>query len=116
MSDAQTAWRTRIVDHADVPPADLVPNPWNWRTHPAEQRRALGGALSEVGWVTGVVVNRTTGNIVDGTCGSSSPSPGTPSVPVTYVDLTADEEALVLATFDPIGAMATAEAVEVARM
>ncbi len=50
---ASTAWRTRIVDHADVAPVDLVPNPRNWRTHPPEQQRALGGALSQVGWVTG---------------------------------------------------------------
>ncbi|MBF8291139.1 MAG: ParB domain protein nuclease, partial [Chloroflexi bacterium] len=31
------------------------------------------------------------------------------SVPVLYVDLSPDEEALVLATLDPIGAMATAD-------
>jgi hypothetical protein len=63
---ATTAWRTRIVGHAEIPPTDLVPNPRNWRTHPPEQERALAGALSEVGWVAGVIVNRTTGNVVDG--------------------------------------------------
>jgi hypothetical protein len=63
---APTAWQNRIVGHADVAPADLVPNPRNWRTHPADQQRALGGALSEVGWVAEVLVNRTTGNVVDG--------------------------------------------------
>lgn len=38
-------WRNRIVGHADVPPADLVPNPRNWRTHPPQQQRALAGAV-----------------------------------------------------------------------
>jgi hypothetical protein len=59
-------WRTRIVNHAEVPPAELVPNPRNWRTHPPEQQRALAGALAEVGWVAEILVNRTTGHVVDG--------------------------------------------------
>ena len=59
-------WRNRIVGHADVSPAELVPNPRNWRTHPPEQQRALAGALAEVGWVAEVLVNRTTGHVVDG--------------------------------------------------
>ena len=42
-------WRSRIVDHANVAPAELVPNPRNWRTHPADQQKALTGAMSEVG-------------------------------------------------------------------
>lgn len=59
-------WQNRIVGHADVPPADLVPNPKNWRSHPDDQQRALAGALSEVGWVAEVLVNQTTGHVVDG--------------------------------------------------
>ena len=55
---AQTAWQNRIVGHAEVAPVDLVPNPRNWRTHPPEQQRALVGALSEFGCVTGVVVKQ----------------------------------------------------------
>lgn len=104
-------WQNRIVGHADVAPADLVPNPRNWRTHPLEQQRALGGALTEVGWVTEVIVNRTTGRIVDGHLRIElALARGEPSVPVTYVELTEAEEGLVLATLDPIGAMADAEA------
>jgi hypothetical protein len=45
-----TPWRSRIVGHAEVAPADLVPNPRNWRTHPTEQQRALAGALARTGW------------------------------------------------------------------
>lgn len=64
--DPSGVWRNRIVGHADVPPAELVPNPRNWRSHPLEQQRALAGALAEVGWVAEVLVNRTTGHVVDG--------------------------------------------------
>jgi DNA modification methylase len=104
-------WRNRIVGHADVPPSDLVPNPRNWRAHPEEQQRALAGALAEVGWVAEVLVNRTTGRVVDGHLRIElALSRDEPTVPVTYVELTEDEERLVLASLDPIGAMAEAEA------
>ena len=84
----------RIVGHADVPPADLVPNPRNWRTHPPEQQRALAGALGEVGWVAEVLVNRTTRNVVDGHLRIElALARDEPTVPVTYVELSDAEEA-----------------------
>jgi ParB-like chromosome segregation protein Spo0J len=111
MGEARAAWHNRIVAHADVPPADLVPNPRNWRTHPPEQRRALAGALTEVGWVGEVLVNRTTGRVVDGHLRIElALDRHEPAVPVTYVELTEDEERIVLASLDPIAAMAEAEA------
>ena len=86
---AATSWRNRIVGHADVPPAELVPNPRNWRSHPAEQQRALAGALAEVGWVAEVLVNRTTGHVVDGHLRIElALARDEPTVPVTYVELT----------------------------
>src|SRR5688572_27383319 len=110
-------WRKRIVGHADVPPADLVPNPRNWRSHPPEQQRALAGALGEVGWVAEVLVNRTTGNVVDGHLRIElALARDEPSVPVTYVELSEDEEQLVLASLDPLAAMATAEQEQLAAL
>ncbi len=104
------AWRNRIVGHADVAPVELVPNPRNWRTHPAEQQRALVGALGEVGWVAEVLVNRTTGHVVDGHLRIElALARHELTVPVTYVELSEDEERLVLASLDPLAAMATAE-------
>jgi DNA modification methylase len=105
------SWRSRIVGHSTVAPAELVPNPRNWRTHPPDQQRALGGALAEVGWVTEVIVNRTTGHLVDGHLRVElALASGADIVPVTYVELSEAEEAVVLASLDPIGAMAEAEA------
>ncbi len=116
-ADGVGAWRNRIVGHADVPPVELVPNPRNWRSHPQEQQRALAGALAEVGWVAEVLVNRTTGNVVDGHLRMElALERDEPTVPVTYVELTDDEERLVLASLDPLAAMATAEGEQLAAL
>ncbi len=104
---APAAWRNRITGSAEVDPAQLLANPANWRIHPAAQRNALRGSLGTVGWVAHVMVNQRSGHVVDGHARvEEALSRGESSVPVVYVDLSADEEALVLATLDPIGAMA----------
>lgn len=103
-------WRNRIVAHGDVAPADLVPNPRNWRGHPDDQQRAVGGSLATVGWVIEILVNRATGHLVDGHLRVElALARGESTVPVTYVELSEDEERLVLASLDPLAAMATAE-------
>lgn len=107
--DAPT-WRNRIVGEADVAPGELLANPLNYRVHPRNQVDALAGILGEVGWVQRVIVNRETGHIVDGHARVGlAISRMEPTVPVVYVDLTDAEEKLVLATLDPISAMATAD-------
>ncbi len=105
-----SSWRNRITGHGEEDPRALVANPGNWRSHPKEQARALGAALGEIGWVAQLMVNRTTGHIVDGHLRLElALARNEPTVPVTYVELTEDEERLVLATLDPLAAMATAE-------
>lgn len=104
-------WRSRIAGHGEARPTDLVPNARNWRTHPAAQRAALGGVLDDVGRVQQVVVNRRTGHLVDGHLRVALAQERRElAVPVTFVDLSEKEEALVLATLDPVAAMATADA------
>jgi DNA modification methylase len=106
-SPPRAAWRNRITGSGTEDPAQLLANPDNWRSHPAAQRAALRGSLDTVGWVQQVMVNTVTGHVVDGHARiEEAISQGEPSVPVLYVELTAEEEALVLATLDPIGAMA----------
>ncbi len=63
---APAQWRNRIVGTGEVAPDELLANPRNWRTHPALQRAALRGSLTEVGWVQQVLVNQRTGHLVDG--------------------------------------------------
>jgi DNA modification methylase len=98
------------VDRGEAAPADLVANPRNWRGHPPAQRDALAGLLDQVGWVQDVVVNRRTGHLVDGHLRVElAQARGEATVPVVYVDLSEEEEALVLVSLDPLAAMATAD-------
>jgi len=100
-------WRNRILGHDTVSPDLLLANPRNWRLHPQHQQDALRGVLNEVGWVSEVTVNQRTGFVLDGHLRVAlAVSRREASVPVRYVDLADDEERLVLATLDPIGAMA----------
>ena len=102
-----TPWRSRIVGHADVAPSEIVANPANWRRHPASQRRAIRAVLADVGWVTRVIVNRTTGHLVDGHARvEEALARGEHTVPVEYVELTPDEERRVLALLDPVAGLA----------
>jgi ParB-like chromosome segregation protein Spo0J len=56
----------------------------------------MSGALAEVGWVAEVLVNRTTGHIVDGHLRVElALAPQESTIPVTYAELTEDEERLV---------------------
>ena len=100
----------RIVGHGDEPLDAILFNPANWRIHPKAQQDALEGVLSQVGWVQDVIINRTTGHLVDGhlRCQVASRN-GEETIPVVYVELSEAEEALVLASIDPIAAMAATD-------
>ena len=105
-----TPWTNRIVAQGEEAPDQLLANPGNWRIHPQLQQRALADVLGEVGLVQTVIVNRTTGHLIDGHLRAElAIAAGQPTIPVVYVELSQDEERLVLATLDPIGAMATAD-------
>lgn len=106
------SWKNRIVGSGEERPADLLAkaNPANWRIHPSLQQVAVASALAEVGWVQQVVVNSESGHLVDGHLRVLlAQRRGEDSVPVLYVSLSPEEELLVLASLDPLGAMAEAE-------
>lgn len=100
--------KNKIVGQGEKPASEFKFNPNNWRTHSSQQAETLKAILGEVGWVQRVIVNRVTGNLVDGHArvaealkqGSNTP------VPFVEVELTVDEELRVLATFDPVKEMA----------
>lgn len=108
MNKIKADWRNRIVDRSEVAAGLLVVNPRNWRTHPMRQKKALRSIIDSVGWVQDVIVNKQTGNLVDGHArvelalerGSDE------LVPVVYIDVSEDEEKKILACLDPISAMA----------
>lgn len=108
---AAASLRSRIVDTGTIDPSELIANPRNWRTHPPEQRAALEAELDRVGWVQGVMVNRTTGHLVDGHLRADvAAARGWSEIPVTWVELTQEEEDRVLVSLDPLGSMATTNA------
>ena len=100
----------RIVGSGEEPLDQIQFNPRNWRVHPLNQQNALKGVLEEVGWVQEVIVNKRTGNLIDGhlRCQLAARE-GAKTIPVKYVDLSEDEEALVLSALDPIAAMAVTD-------
>lgn len=100
-------WRNRIVSSRQADPQKLVANPKNWRSHPKHQRQALSSVLDEVGWVQQIIVNKTSGLIIDGHLRVAlAIERGEKKIPVDYVELDENEEAIILATIDPIAAMA----------
>ena len=102
--------KNRIIGSGEEQLDQIMFNPRNWRIHPLSQQDALKGVLEEVGWVQQVIVNKRTGNLIDGhlRCQLAARE-GASTIPVVYVDVSEDEEALVLATLDPIGAMAATD-------
>ena len=107
---AQTApalAQVSIVGYRLVPPDQLLANPQNPRRHPTAQREALRASLRALGWIAPVVQNVRTGHLIDGHARiEEALSAGVEAVPVIDVDLSPEQEALALATFDPITAMA----------
>ena len=100
--------RDRIIELRRVPARELLPNPKNWRSHPPAQRAALRGLLNEVGYAGALLVRETPDGLmlIDGHLRMET----TPEqdVPVLVLDLNEAEADTLLATFDPLGAMATA--------
>lgn len=107
----ESPWRSRIVGTGEEAPDQLLANPKNYRRHPGQQRDALRGSLDALGIIDTVIVNRVTGHIVDGHARVEEYlSAGIAAVPVTYVELTPEEEALALLALDPISALAVNDA------
>ena len=107
---AVSGWRNRLIGSDDVAPDQLLANPLNWRIHVKAQQDALVGSLDSVGWIRQILVNQRTGHVVDGHLRVAlALRNDEPTVPVVYVDLSEEEELLVLATLDPLAAMASAD-------
>lgn len=95
--------KTRITRLALADPETLKPHELNWRDHPQDQRDALEVAIRNLGWIKRVIVNETTGNLIDGHLRvEQAKRLGLKAIPVAYVALSASQEAVALATLDPI--------------
>jgi ParB-like chromosome segregation protein Spo0J len=87
--------------------SELVENPKNWRRHPQSQIDTLGDVISQVGWAGACLLNEKTGRLIDGHARQKvALQNGDVPIPVLIGSWSEEEEALILATLDPIGGMA----------
>jgi DNA modification methylase len=86
---------------------ELADNPANWRRHPQAQLSALTDVLAEVGWAGALLYNEATGRLIDGHARKALTRGG--QVPVLIGSWTAEQEKTILATLDPLAAMAEAD-------
>jgi hypothetical protein len=99
--------RDRIVEIKEIPGNQIRPNPLNWRVHPPSQVGAMKGILAEIGSVDVLkVVPLPDGayQLVDGHLRAEIM--GDQPIRCAVLDLTEAESREVLATFDPLGALA----------
>ena len=102
------AWANKIVRSGVMPANQFIPSPDNWRIHPHTQEEVLVGVLDRVGWIQNVIVSKRSGYVIDGHLrvqAALSRGEDTP-VPFVEVDVTENEEALLLSAIDPIAGMA----------
>ena len=104
------SFQDRIVFFGRKPADQFQAHPLNWRKHPPRQRGAVEASLRELGWVGVVIENIQTGNLIDGHDRIWQALKAGGDVPYIQVDLSPEEEALMLATFDAITNMAETDA------
>jgi hypothetical protein len=104
-------WKNRITNHGEQPAKQFLAHELNARRHPGTQRDALRGSLNAVGWVAPVIVSARSGKILDGHARveEALSKDENALVPFVEVDVSENEERTILATFDPITALATYE-------
>jgi DNA modification methylase len=103
--------RDRIRELRRVPASELRPNPKNWRTHPQAQADALRGVLAEVGIADAVLARELddgTLMLLDGHLRVETM--GDQILPVLVLDVDEAEGDKILATLDPLAAMAESDA------
>ena len=103
--------RDRIRELRRVPASELLPNPKNWRTHPKAQQDALRGVLAEVGMADAVLARELPDGslmLIDGHLRAETAADA--KVPVLILDVNEAEADKLLATLDPLAAMAESDA------
>ncbi len=104
---ATVGFQDRIKELRRVPASELIANPKNWRKHPAAQRKAMNAILAEIGFAGAVLAREDESGrlvLIDGHLRAEAVSGA--DVPVLVLDVTEAEADKILATFDPLSAMA----------
>jgi DNA modification methylase len=101
--------RDRVVELRRVRTGDLLPDPRNWRRHLSGQATALRSMLEQVGFADALLARETPEGLrlIDGHLRAELTPEDT--VPVLVLDLDEAEAGAVLATLDPLAAMAAVD-------
>lgn len=103
----EAPFRDRVRELRRVRAGDLKAHPRNWRTHDKAQRSALSAMLDEIGFAGALVAREDESGelvIIDGHLRSGMDANAL--LPVLVTDLDESEADKLLATYDPIAAMA----------
>ena len=110
-SSKKSTEKTGIRELVWVDPKSLDDNPLNWRKHPNRQKNAISASIKANGWSDTLTYNETTGKLIDGHARKSiAIRDGIESVPVLVGNWTEEQEKHLLATLDPLAAMAETDA------
>lgn len=100
-----TTFRNRIIEYGVKPADQFLAHPKNARLHPQFQRDVMQAALDSIGFVAPVIEAKS-GYLLDGHERIYQALANNSDVPYVKVDVDEDEESYILATFDPITALA----------
>jgi DNA modification methylase len=104
------SFKNRILEYGVKPADQFLAHPKNARMHPQFQREAMKAALDTVGFVA-PVLEAASGYLVDGHERIwQALQNNNADVPFVRLDISEEEEAYVLATFDPLTALANYDA------
>jgi hypothetical protein len=107
MLDRMPEGTTEALRLVWVRPSELRENPLNWRSHTNRQRQTYSALKSQVGWAGAALLNERTGRIIDGHMRKQeAEKDGDALMPVLVGNWSEDQEKLILASLDPITAMA----------
>lgn len=106
-----SSWRSVICGHGKEPAGQLLANPFNHRRHPQKQRDVVASSIAELGFLKSVIVNRTTGHLIDGheRVMQALQHGEETLVDVEYVELSPEKERLALLVLDRSSEMATTD-------
>ena len=104
--------RDRVRELRRVRADALRANPKNWRVHPDGQRSAMGEMLASIGFVGALAAREVNGELelLDGHLRKDLAADS--EVPVLILDLNDEEADKMLATFDPLSALALVDGVK----
>jgi len=106
MTAQSNTFKNRVKEYRTVRAGDLKAHPQNWRVHPERQRAAMRDMLTRVGWSDAILCYESPDGlrIIDGHLRSEMEPED--QVPVLVLDVTEDEAKMILASIDPLAALA----------